>query len=187
LGEPLQVEETTSKHDFPLVTVLVAAYNEEKRIGECLDSLLAQTYHPLEILVLDDGSTDRTVLLAESKAGIKVMGGSHQGKARTMNEGAARARGAILVFADADIVYDPDYVNALVRPIRTDQAEGSSHLIEKVANPENIWSRCWQWIAKLPPDQRLCVGPEDLAAGSKVYRALRRDRYLAVGGFDPTG
>ena len=171
----------------PLVSAIVGVHNEERRLGECLASLLAQTYAPLEVLVVDDGSTDGTVAVARAVAGVRVVRRPHAGRAATLNAGAAEARGEIVLFLDGDLVFDPGYVAAMVAPIVDGGELGTCHATEFVANPTNRWAVVWQQRAGLPPDRRQVVTPEQMAAGSIVYRAVRREPFLRAGGFDDTG
>ncbi len=171
----------------PRVTALVTGFNEEKHLGQCLETLLAQSYQPLEIIVADDGSTDRSPDIAQQYPGVRLVRRPHLGKARTLNAAAAEATGDILLFLDGDLHFDADYVKQLVEPILQGQAVGSCHGTERVANPGNPWSRCWQRRAGLPVDQRVRLSPDQVAAGSTIYRALRTDLFRSVGGFDDTG
>lgn len=170
-----------------LVSILVAAYNEQKHVAECLRSLLAQTYAPIEIIVVDDGSTDGTVAAVGEFPGVRVLRQAHQGKAKAMNWGAKEAAGTILVFLDADMVFAPEYVERMVAPILEGRAVGTSHLDELVANPQNRWARCWQMGAGLPLNRRLNISTEERQRGSTVYRAIGREQFIAVGGFDDIG
>ncbi len=170
-----------------LVSVLIAAYNEQRRIAECLQSLLAQTYKPLELIIVDDGSTDQTASVVEGVPGVRLLRQTHQGKARAVNRGALEARGKILLFLDADMTFAPEYVERMVAPILDGRATGTSHLDEFVANPDNTWARCRQVETGLPPDRRLNVLAEERERGSKVYRAVGRDDFLSAGGFDDVG
>jgi glycosyltransferase involved in cell wall biosynthesis len=171
----------------PLVSVLIAAHNEAGHLGECLTSLLAQTHSPIEVLVLDDGSSDGTADLAERLTGIRVFRLPHRGKAVTVNFGAAEARGEILLFLDGDMYFEPGYVERLIAPIVAGRAVGTCHGTELVANPRNRWAACWQAKAGLPFDVRLRLTEAQIAEGSEVYRAVRREAFLAVGGFDDVG
>jgi glycosyltransferase involved in cell wall biosynthesis len=171
----------------PLVSIVVAAWNEERHLGECLAALQAQTYAPVEILVVDDGSTDGTAALAESVAGVRVLCRPHSGHGRSLNAGAREARGDVVIFLDGDLVCDPDYVERLVTPINSGEEVGTCHAAELVANPTNRWAAVWQARAGLPPDRRLVLSAADVAAGSTIYRAVRRADFLRVGGFDDVG
>jgi glycosyltransferase involved in cell wall biosynthesis len=170
-----------------LVSAIVAAYNEERHLGECLASLRAQTYAPLEIVVVDDGSTDGTAAVAAGVPGVRLLRRAHGGKARAVNAAAETTGGEVLLFLDGDLVFAPDYVALLVAPILSGVAIGASHGTELVANPRNRWAACWQARAGLPPDRRLVLTPQQIAEGSIVYRAVRRSEFLRVGGFDDIG
>ena len=61
----------------PKVSAIVAVYNEERHLSECLESLLAQSYEPLEVIVADDGSNDLSVHIARRYPGVRVLLGSH--------------------------------------------------------------------------------------------------------------
>ena len=170
----------------PAVSVIVAAYNEQRHIGDCLRSLQAQTFKPMEVIVADDGSKDATAAVA-ARHGVRVLRLPHAGKARTVNAAAATAQGTVLFFLDADLTFAEDYVARLAAPILSGEVVGTSHSDEFVANPDNVWSRCLQHLWGRPIDRRLVIGPEEMQRGSVVFRAVRRDRFLAVGGFDDIG
>jgi glycosyltransferase involved in cell wall biosynthesis len=169
------------------VTAIVAARNEERHIRECLASLLAQTYRPLEIVVVDDGSTDRTAAIVRDTPSVHLISRPHRGKARSVNEAAQQAAGEVLLFLDGDLVFAPDYVERLTAPILRGECIGTAHATERVANPGNVWARCYQEKAGLPPDRRLDLDAARLAEGSTVYRAIRSAEFRRVGGFDDTG
>ena len=100
------------------VTVLVPAYNEETVIGRTLQALVASDYPELEILVLDDGSHDRTVSVAMAFAqhGVRVIQLPHAGKAHALRVGFAAASHPIIVALDADTVFARRTVRRLVEP-----------------------------------------------------------------------
>jgi len=103
------------------VSAIIAARNEEADLGPCLDSLLAQDYPDLEILVVDGGSTDRTRAIALAR-GPRVrlieeppLPDGWVGKNWACHIGAQAATGAFLLFTDADVRYQPTVVRATVR------------------------------------------------------------------------
>jgi chlorobactene glucosyltransferase len=103
------------------VSAIIAARNEELDLGACLDSLLAQDYPDLEILVVDGGSTDRTRDVARAR-GPRVrlleeppLPDGWVGKNWACHVGAQAATGAFLLFTDADVRYEPSVVRATVR------------------------------------------------------------------------
>ena len=94
-----------------LVSVVIPAHNAEKYLRETIDSVIAQTYKNLEIIVVDDGSTDRTQnILAEYGDKIRVVRQSNKGSAAARNAGVAVARGTWVCFLDADDIWLPDKV-----------------------------------------------------------------------------
>src|ERR1700745_2547387 len=96
-----------SSSERPVVSVIVPARNEEACLGACLESLVAQTGVMFEIIVVDDGSTDRTRAIAESFSGVQViepgpLPDGWSGKNNAVVAGAKAARGGGVVFTAAD-------------------------------------------------------------------------------------
>jgi glycosyltransferase involved in cell wall biosynthesis len=101
------------------VSAIIPAYNAAKTIGMTLDSVLAQTTVPYEILVFDDGSTDDTPAILEPyKSRIKVFRQSNQGVAHARNVLCAQAQGDILAFLDADDIWHPRYLEVQGKSIQ---------------------------------------------------------------------
>ena len=107
--------------ETPLVSVVIPARDEERVIERTVRAMLAQTYPSLEVIVLDDRSTDRTgeILAAIDDVRLVVVHGEEPppgwlGKPWALHQGAGRARGELLLFVDADVHYHPDAVAAAV-------------------------------------------------------------------------
>ena len=102
----------TKKSKQPLISVIVPAYNVEKFIGKCLESILAQTHQNLELIVVDDGSTDFTpeVLkeFARADKRVKVVTQQNKGLPGARNSGLDIAKGEYLLFVDGDDYIEPD-------------------------------------------------------------------------------
>lgn len=91
---------------MPLVSVIIPAFNAERTIRQALDSVLGQTVSDLEVLVVDDGSTDRTIACARgADPRVTVAQQRNAGPSEARNHGARLARGAYLGFLDADDVW----------------------------------------------------------------------------------
>jgi len=111
----------------PLASVIVLNWNGEALIAECVDSLLAQTYPRLEILIVDNASTDRSASLIRERYGEKVrliVNPANLGFAAGNNVGIAASRGAYVVLINNDAVADPGWAEALVREAEADPRVG---------------------------------------------------------------
>lgn len=163
------------------LSIIIPTYNEEKDILECLKSLLAQDYSNFEIIVIDDGSTDETLEKIDefnrnNKKKVKILKQNHAGPGLARNLGAKNAGGDILIFIDADMTFDKDYLKFLIKPIiEKKEIIGTTHEVEIVKNVDNIWSRCWGKIR---------ISKEN-SKEVNIFRAIRKDDFLRLGGFDP--
>ena len=103
-----------------LLSVVIPYYNMGPFIGECLQSVLASTYTDLEVLIVNDGSTDEESLRALDIADdrVRVIHQENKGLALTRNEGASQARGTYLAFLDADDKVDPTYYKKAIRTLQ---------------------------------------------------------------------
>ncbi len=104
--------------DRELVSVIIPAYNVDKFLGECVRSLLCQTYTNYEIIIIDDGSTDNTYVIGESltfeSTKVEVFRQENQGVSVARNVGMQKAKGEFYVFVDADDIVAPRYIETLV-------------------------------------------------------------------------
>jgi glycosyltransferase involved in cell wall biosynthesis len=109
----------------PLVSVIVPNYNYGPVLGLCLRAIQAQTYTPLEIVLVDDASTDNSVEVAESLGVTPVRTDGNTGCGAARNLGVAHARGEILFFVDSDIALDSGAVAAAVALLESDPRIGA--------------------------------------------------------------
>jgi glycosyltransferase involved in cell wall biosynthesis len=172
---------------MPKVSVIIPVYNEEKVIKDCLESLVKQTYKNLEIIVVDDGSKDKSkVKIQKAKSqfkikNLKLLEQKHKGAGAARNLGAKRAKGDILVFIDADMTFDKNFIKKLVAPIEEGRAIGTFSKEEYLANKDNVWAKGWNINRGLPMFK---MHPEDYPETQKVFRAISKSAFKKVGGFD---
>jgi biofilm PGA synthesis N-glycosyltransferase PgaC len=105
------------ERSVPLVTVIVPAYNEERVIANCIESILGDAYPRTELVLVDDGSTDRTLEVMRRYGHhdrVTVVARANGGKAAALNAGLARANGEILCFVDADGIFTPTTIGELL-------------------------------------------------------------------------
>jgi len=145
----------------PLVSVVIAAHDEEEDIVPRVRNALASAYPPdrLEVVVASDGSSDRTVALASAidPDRVQVLDLPRVGKAAALAEGAARARGEILVFSDANTMFRPDAVALLARNFHDPDVGGVAGRVgyvvaadaESSGRGEDLYWRYDTWIKGL--------------------------------------
>ncbi|MFB7340386.1 bifunctional polysaccharide deacetylase/glycosyltransferase family 2 protein [Streptomyces hydrogenans] len=127
------------------VTVLVPAYNERECIANTLNSLASSDY-PIEVIVVDDGSTDGTADIVEAMAlpFVRLIRQANGGKSSALNTGIAAASYDIVVMMDGDTVFEPSTVRELVQPFG-DRTIGAVAGNAKVGNRESLIG-AWQHI-----------------------------------------
>jgi poly-beta-1,6-N-acetyl-D-glucosamine synthase len=181
---------TLDAPEWPGVTVLIPAYNEEAVIATSVRAAEASDYPEFEVLVLDDGSTDRTSDAAREAAGPHtevIRDDVNRGKAERLNAGFARARHELVVVTDADAHLHPEAIRHLAARI------DDSPLIAAVAGAPHVTNRnhlicalqvleAASIIGLIRRTQSL-TGRVGTVAG--VFGIFRRDRVLAAGGYDP--
>ncbi len=100
-------------------TVAINNFNYSNFIEECVDSVLNQTYKDIELLVIDDGSTDNSVELLENKysniENIKIIQKQNGGQLSTFNEATKYVNGDVIFFLDADDIYKKNYIEEVVK------------------------------------------------------------------------
>ena len=109
------------------VSILVPIYNAEAYISQCLKSILGQTYPVLQVILIDDGSTDNSFAIcqeyANSDSRIELYHQENQGVATTRNNLLEKVRGDYVLFIDADDWVEPDMVESLVNLAETHNAD----------------------------------------------------------------
>lgn len=170
-----------------LISVIIPTYNESNYISKALASLQNQQLDhndALEIIVIDDGSTDDTAIKVRRFSNVKIHYNKHTGPALARNLGAKHARGEILLFLDADMEFDIQFIKHLISPIKAGHVKGTFSKLEYVANWSNPIARSWNWNQNLPPKHRL---PKDAPNIGTDFRAILKSEFDRVKGFDDTG
>ncbi|WP_405907142.1 bifunctional polysaccharide deacetylase/glycosyltransferase family 2 protein [Streptomyces sp. NBC_00828] len=170
------------------VTVIVPAYNEKECIANTLESL-AKSTHPIEIIVVDDGSTDGTSEISRSAAdslgmtNVRVIRQENAGKPAALNNGVRNASYDIVVMMDGDTVFEPDAVHQLVQPF-ADPEIGAVAGNAKVGNRNTIIG-AWQhieYVMGFNLDRRMYDLLRCMPTIPGAIGAFRRDAVLEVGG-----
>jgi glycosyltransferase involved in cell wall biosynthesis len=102
----------------PLISVIIPVYNGERYLAEAIESVLAQTYRPIEVIVVDDGSTDGSARVAQQWAEVRYHSQPHSGAAAARNYGVQLAQGDLFAFLDADDLWVQDKLERQVVTLR---------------------------------------------------------------------
>jgi glycosyltransferase involved in cell wall biosynthesis len=104
-----------------LVSVVMPVFDGDRHLAEAIESVLAQTYRPVELVVVDDGSTDDSASIARRYTpSLRLLAQAHEGCGSARNRGAKVARGAYLAFCDADDRFPRDRLERLLAPLSSD-------------------------------------------------------------------
>jgi glycosyltransferase involved in cell wall biosynthesis len=154
------------------VSLIVTTYNAERTLAACLKSIRLQSYRPIELLVIDNQSTDHTVEIAKGFADVVESTGPERSAQR--NRGAQLAGGEYLMFIDADMTLSQDVVDDCLKASRANAAPGV--IVSEVSDGVGF-------IAKCRALERSCyVGDDSIEAA----RFFTKAAFEASGGFDET-
>lgn len=172
----------------PPVSVLIAAYNEEKVIRDTLRSVLNTLYAgPMEVVVVDDGSLDATAAIVAAMAGedarIRLIRQVNLGKAMALRNGMQAIRHQFVVSLDADTQFTPQTIGHLIRPF-ADPAVGAVSGRAKVGNPKTLMARfqSLEYTCGFNLDRRAYHRLQCITVVPGAVSALRVSAVQAAGG-----
>lgn len=164
----------------PRVSVVMPVYNAEATLEECLTRLSESTFEDFEVIVVDDGSTDRSRDIMARFPVRVVPSAGRVGPAAARNLGAQVATGEYLFFIDSDVMVRPDTLRLLVDGFDRDGVDGWNGVQaadmrhrDLVSQYKNLWMR-WTYLRQTG----------DVPLFYTTAAAIRRDVFLRVGGFD---
>jgi len=132
------------------ISLIIPAYNEERYLARCLDSIAAQTERPFEVIVVDNNSTDKTATIAKRYPFVTLLHEARQGRSFAQNTGFDAATGTILARIDVDAIVPPDWVAKITeyfsdpRALKTAWSGGA--LFYNVRFPRLV-STAYDWVA----------------------------------------
>jgi glycosyltransferase involved in cell wall biosynthesis len=161
----------------PLISVVICVYNGERFLAEAIDSVFAQDYRPIEVIVVDDGSGDRSAEIARSYSDVSVLSQENTGLGPARNAGIHASTGAFIAFLDADDVMLPNKLS-----------EQAGYLF---AHPEVGYVLCRQKLFTEPgSDLPGWARPDpyfgDPGGVQPTCGLVRRSALEHAGGFDPS-
>ena len=166
----------------PKMSVVICAYNAERTMQACLASLRTLRYPSYEVIVVNDGSTDATLDIAQRFPDVRIISQENKGLSVARNVGIEAATGEIVAFTDSDCVVDPDWLTYLSYSF----ANGGFVAVGGPNLPPPEESRTAACVASSPG------GPTHVLLNDQVAEhipgcnmAFRRDVLTCIGGFDP--
>ena len=180
---------------FPRVSVVIPARDEERAIERTVRALLAQTYPELELIVVNDRSADRTGEILGQFPGITVVDNEEPppgwlGKPWALHQGSLRATGELLLFVDADVLYEPDAITAAVAHFEERGDDVALLMLFPDFEAHGFWEHVSMpnltmfaftlaplWLANRT---RIVA----MAVGAGTGNLVRRDLYEAAGGHE---
>lgn len=167
-----------------VISVIVPVYNVAAYLPQCLDSILSQDYEALEVLVVDDGSTDGSGALCDQYARqdsrVQVVHQKNAGAAAAKNAALDLATGEYLSFVDSDDYLEPNVYGAMVALVQEHQADAAQFNFREVYRTHTQDQRQWQGRAEM--DSRAYLGrfPEDFTCALLWNKLYRREIYQGV-------
>lgn len=167
------------------VSVIIPTYNREKTIERCLASVMAQTVPPFEIIVIDDGSTDRTITIVEQINWVKLLKQNHRGAQAARNLGILNARGDYIAFLDSDDEWLPQTLEQMTKKISNCEGSyviyGDCYCVYK----DNIKCTDKSKLWKLPEHTKDSYSSLLLQSGPMFQSMLaKRELFIKVGLLD---
>jgi glycosyltransferase involved in cell wall biosynthesis len=166
----------------PTISVAIACYNAQAFIGNALQGLFKQVQSPLEILVVDDGSIDRSKTVIDAMGGVRVIRHEHNlGIAAARNTAWQNAHGDIIAYLDADTIPSPRFILELGRCYDDASIDGvGGRAVERYRRSDADRLRAEIFFQHWGPHMRLNV---PFLFG--LCASYRRSALAAIGGFDP--
>ncbi|MBM63600.1 MAG: glycosyl transferase [Acidobacteria bacterium] len=170
------------QRSWPKVSVIVCAYNAADTLDDCLTSLECLSYPEVELILVDDGSSDGTAAIANRHPSIKLVQVDNGGLSAARNIGLSHATGEIVAYTDADVRVEPEWLTYLVEPLFSSSYAGSGG--PNVVPTDDPWLA--QCVARAPG------GPSHVLFDDRTAEhvpgcnmAFRRDVLVALDGFNP--
>jgi GT2 family glycosyltransferase len=185
MSDPRQYSAADAATGVPIearsASIVIPTFNGASRIGNCLDSLVKQaTDRDVEILVVDDGSTDNTANLVRSYPSVRLLAQANAGPASARNRGALEATGKILLFTDDDCVPMPDWLAAMLQPFQDPDVVGAKGIYR--THQQSLAARFVQ--IEYEDKYRMMAGLPSIDFIDTYSAGFRRDRFLEMAGYD---
>jgi glycosyltransferase involved in cell wall biosynthesis len=156
----------------PLVSVIIPTYNSEKTLAKCLESIKAQTYKDIEVIIVDRNSEDKTIGIAKIY-GVKFLQIQAEERTKQVNIGVRQAKGKYIYRVDSDFVLDPNVVEEAV-----EKCENEGYDAICIHNTSDPTISFWSKVRKFERD---CYKDDELNVAARFFK---KEVFEAIGGFN---
>ncbi|MFH1657187.1 MAG: glycosyltransferase [bacterium] len=181
-------QKTRSKNIPDFISVLIPAYNEETTIEKTLITLMKSRFKNFEVIVIDDGSTDKTAKIVKNlqkqDKRIRLISKHNAGKSSVLNLGFKKAKAEIVVTIDADTILLPNTLKEIIKPFADPTVSAVCGNVE-VGNVKNILTgfQSLEYITSQNFDRRAFDEINGISVVPGATGAWRKDKILAIGGY----
>lgn len=181
----IQESEAAPVYGVPIdskpASIIIPTYNGAARISHCLDALVKQTSGTnVEILVVDDGSTDETAKVAGAYPSVRVIAQANAGPAAARNRGAQEAKGRVILFTDDDCVPMPNWLEAMLDCFQDTEVVGAKGIYR--THQKSVAARFVQ--IEYEDKYRLMASLSSIDFVDTYSAGFIRDRFLKMNGYD---
>jgi len=156
---------------MPKISVIVPVYNSEKYLKKCLDSLTNQTFNDLEIICINDGSTDNSARIMAEYSSIKVINQDNRGLSEARNTGIKEAKGDYIGFVDSDDWIDLNFYEKLYDAICRNSADIACATIKRRKNKYRVQYTEEKIYVELDEKLKMCGLPKSSYVWNKLYKS----------------
>lgn len=179
-----------SKKEYPSVSIIIAAFNEEKTIEKALNSILTSDYPSFEVLVVNDGSTDNTSKIVKEyqtkSINLKLIdNSSNLGKASSLNIGITQSQFDIILTLDADTILFPSTLKKIVLPLMYHDEVAAVSANIKISNKHNLITKfqSLEYIQSIHTSNRTRSFWKCILILPGAASAYKKEALISVGGF----
>jgi len=166
--------------NFPLVSIVIPAFNAQKNIKSVIEGALSQTYSPIELIIVDDGSNDETARIAKGFERVKYIFQENSGPAAARNRGVEESTADFVFFTDSDCIPRKDWIRTAFHHFKNERVAVVSGSYG-IANSHSLLARC---IQKEILYRHRHLMPQNPKSFGSYNFGIRKKIFEALGGFN---
>jgi glycosyltransferase involved in cell wall biosynthesis len=169
----------------PQVSVIIPVYDGSEHLAECLESVLNQTWHDYEVIVVDDGSTDSSLSICQRYPGVRIIQQENRGQSAARNRGVREAKGEYIAFLDQDDRWYPERLATQIPILKRNDKYGMVYSnVDRIDEKGNMVERNFLDGVSLQPKRTImdCLAADMFILPGSVL--IRKSIFDELGGFD---